>query len=854
MTRSLLALLTVLALGACSGSGDGLGGFLTADPRGLSSGKGGSAPPPGAPAANMGEILAGAIEEANLYRVDDDRLFLLNAWRGFTVVDLAGPTLLGNLPLGGMPVEMYLRGERAFVLVSSFEGETEVVEIALADPANLVRVATHAIAGEYRTSRMNGDVLLVLAGEALHSFTVEPALAPADSAALPGAQFAHATAERMYVAAPEEPSGTRVTLVDVSDPAGDLVPRGSVSLPGYVTDEFKLHFGAGHLRVVTHDWEQSQLSRLFMVDVSDPDAPYVRSSLDIVKDEQLFATRFDEQTAYIVTFEIIDPLWIVDLSDPDQPQLVSSLEVPGYSTHLVALPGRLVALGLDPDAGWSAIASVFDVSDPAHPLLASRVDFGQGWSSAFDDVKGFGVFEDEGFVLVPFSSESEHLAVLSLAGNDLALEGWIDTEGTVLRGFPHERGLCALSTEELVVADPATLAVSGRVTIAQNVVDATRLAPLAHGALVEVVQRAKTCRVGEVELPMWWLTGSYVHEDAVVVTGWDGEDTVAYVVDFASVPPAVSPRIEIGTSPMANLPSGWIVGPGYAARGVVTSGGRLVLPGLVAGKPDVTVGDGELQDGFTVIDIEAARVEATVGVRDAFVTGFLAERELLVFTYGWYVGDDPEGRPLMRHKLARLDLDTLSLGYEMAVPGYVVRYSGGLVHTIEETWDEHWSFDVAVVACELDKGNAKVLDRLDLPQGAYDLRAPGDTLWYSTYGDVVVGHPGGPNTGTGTSGSAGPDGGGASAKIGTVRLGPHLSFGPKLAYEEHFASLLFAEEQSALVVVDGLALDRWELGAGPPVLSWSHELGSWPQSARPDDSVPGSYVLALGYGGSLVVP
>jgi hypothetical protein len=175
-----------------------------------------------------------------------------------------------------------------------------------------------------------------------------------------------------------------------------------------------------------------------------------------------------------------------------------------------------------------------------------------------------------------------------------------------------------------------------------------------------------------------------------------------------------------------------------------------------------------------------------------------------------------------------------------------------VVHTIQESWGAHWSFDQAVVACELETGNAKVLDQLDLPEGAYDLRAAGGTLWFSTWGgDSVVSSPG-----SGTSGGHSGHGNGKAspAKIGTVRLDASLSFGPKLVLGEHFASLLLAEGQSALVVVDGVALGRWEVGAGTAVQSWSHELGGWPQAARPDGATPGAYVLALGYGGSLIVP
>ena len=850
MNRTILGVFVAFSLGACGGSGSGLpGGHLTADPRGLSAGGAGMAAPPGAEATDSAADIAQAIEEANIYRLDGDRLYLLNAWGGFVVVDLAAPSLTGSLALRGVPLEMYLRDQRAFVLLTTVSGDTELREVSVADPAQPELVATHAMTGDFRTSRLVGDLLLVLAGDTVHSFVIEPELAAGDSLPVPGgAQLAHTTDGWIFVAAPEAQSATRVTLVEVTGASGALALRGSVSLPGYVSDEYKLNFGAGHLRVVTHDWSDGELSRLFVVDVSDPSEPYIRSSLDLVRGEQLFATRFTEDRAYVVTFLQIDPLWVIDLADPDQPRISGTLEVPGWSTHLVALPDRLVALGIDPAEGWHAIVSLFDVSDPEHPTLASRVDFGWGWSSAFEDVRGFGVFADEGLVLVPFAGEANRLAVLALDGSGLALNGWIGAEGTVLRGFPHARGLCALSIEEVVVADPATLAVTGRVTIASDVAD---LARLADGTLIEAVRRSSGCRVGAVELPLW-LSRMVVHGNAVAVTGWDAQGSAAFVVDFAATPPAVRPRIALGASGFPDsLPGGWggsgapsLAEPGWGPpASSITAGGRLVMPGLAAQTPDLVVGSGALQDGFTVIDVGLGHVESTIGVRGAFVTGFLTEGEQLVFTHGRYVGDDHQGRPLLRHELVQVDLATLAAGAPVNVPGYVVSRQGARVHTVEETWGDDWSFDVAVVTTEITAGHATVLARLPLPRGAYDFRTAGSTLWFSAYGAVTMSWP--PDL---PGSSCGPSG-----TISTVRLDAQPAFGPELVFDDHFASLAFAEEGSALVVVDGVALEHWDVTGPTAERSWSAPLGAWPQSVRAD-AVPGTYLLALGYGGALTVP
>jgi hypothetical protein len=92
-----------------------------------------------------------------------------------------------------------------------------------------------------------------------------------------------------------------------------------------------------------------------------------------------------------------------------------------------------------------------------------------------------------------------------------------------------------------------------------------------------------------------------------------------------------------------------------------------------------------------------------------------------------------------------------------------------------------------------------------------------------------------------------------SADIRTVRLGSTLSFGPTITYDADFASLLLPEAGSALVVRNGVTVDRWNVTGPTAVLLGSTDVGAWPESARPD-SAPGSYLLALGFGGFVTIP
>lgn len=864
MRRILIPGVVAVLIAGCSG-GDDSGSaveanFLAADARGVSTvldpGTGIPAPPGGfadAGAAADGaraEIIR-AIEEADLYRVAGDLLYLLSAWRGLTIVDLSQLELLGRLPLPGMPLEMYLRGSRAFVLLADAQGGTGLVEIAVADPAQPAVSRSESLSGSYRTSRLIGEVLYSVTDQEVRSWRVDstPFSTGSSLALVDNAGFAHATSEFIFIALPNADNGTTVRVVDVSDTAGALALRGSLDLPGYLSDDQKLNFGGGVLRVVTHDWTDTGLSRLFTVDVTDPDAPAVLATLELARGEQLFATQFTADRAYLVTFEQVDPLWVIDLSDPAQPVIAGELVVPGYSTQMVADGGQLVTIGVDPDLDWRTTVSLFDVSNPAAPALLDREDLGDSSSTALWERKAFGVFP--GLVLVP---RWDGLAVVDREATSLTLRGVIDVAGGALRGFPHASGLVAVSAEEIVMADALTLDPVGHVTIAENVVDIGRLA---DGTLLRLVQAGDRARLEGAGVDLW-AEAFYPYGQSAAIVGWDAAGRAAYVLDFNTTPPAVSGRLALGSGGITNAVGGKdgaaapdfvgggaaIIAPAFSGpQAALTSSGKLVLRGLPAGDP-YAFGNGELSDGLVVVDIPAAQLSKGVAVQDAVISGMVADGAVIAFTVAKFAGQDDLERPLLQHDYVRIDLDAGTAAAPLNVPGYVVAASGSELFTVQDSWDDSWSVTSTVVAARTGNGGVEVLDQLILPGAAYDLRAAGATLFFTTTDGLVAS-----TFDLGRQTPWLPE-----SRIGTVRLGAALALGPEISGADAFRTLLVPEDRAALVSRDGLVTERWDLSAGDAHLSWSAELPSYPLSAHADPANPGQYLLALGYAGELTLP
>ena len=100
---------------------------------------------------------------------------------------------------------------------------------------------------------------------------------------------------------------------------------------------------------------------------------------NIADDENLYATRFMGDKAYVVTFEQIDPLFVIDLSTPTQPKILGELKIPGYSSYLQPYDEtHIIGIGQDTETETTRTGStrtvtkgvkvsLFDVSDYTNP-------------------------------------------------------------------------------------------------------------------------------------------------------------------------------------------------------------------------------------------------------------------------------------------------------------------------------------------------------------------------------------------------------------------------------------------------------------------------------------------------------
>jgi uncharacterized secreted protein with C-terminal beta-propeller domain len=518
-TRVWRAALGVVATAvAIAGVGCGSGGGGLLDDEFESAGYAGSrgaAPPSGAADGGLAapddsgrEGGDRAVVEADLYRFVGDRLYVLNAYRGLFVFDVSDPdrpTELGRMALHGSPKEMYVRGDRAYAIVTDWfdyafgaEGEADseggleeirgsrVVAIDLSDDAQPTVIGSVALDGYIGDSRMVGDVIYAVANRwswdsrgipgtrpssemVVTSIDVSDPARPREVAqlTLEGTGWnVHATSDAFLVAHSDWGAGlttTEVRYIDISSPTGAMRTRGAVRVEGYLREDTALHVHDGQLRILTRA-DDGRTTKLHIFDLREPDALPLLGSLDYVYEGSLFGTTFDRDRLYMIHYMTIDPLEVVDLSDPRAPFVAGILEMPGWVDRIAALDDRLIGLGIDDrDGGRRVSVSLFDVSDAATPTLLDRVSTGDGrwaWSAAQWDRKAWTVDPSAGIVLFPFSGWDERgydyhhaLGILSFTRETLAVRGEVEAPAPVERGALRDGRVYALSQAALQVVD-----------------------------------------------------------------------------------------------------------------------------------------------------------------------------------------------------------------------------------------------------------------------------------------------------------------------------------------------------------------------------------------------------------------
>lgn len=404
-------------------------------------------------------------EKPDIFRLlNDNRLLYVNGQaerlQMIDVSDLSLPRLQASLALSATPKELYVLHDLYVLLQNKDYQNSELAVIKEDADGRLGVVDRQPIAGHLYESRRRNERIYSVARANDESSSYADLdinvvqidalgnLDSIDNARIRGYSPQIAIFSDYLVIANREPRAYPDSLVQVfalNDPSDPLLDLGAVRVSGYVPSEFHVDVRNQQLRVVYGPENRKAGSNLGIYDLTQAGMPLLGEVKNIAPGEALFATRFHQDKAYIVTFERTDPLWVISLSNPTQPKILGELIVPGWSEKLFFHDDRLFAVGIDdqPGAGESGrwyrrvAMSLFDVSEPTKPAVLDRFTpltggVNYSYSPALDDERALLLDWTRNFAAVPINhwysgaGSMNHLQMVDFSQNkflDLGLLG-----------------------------------------------------------------------------------------------------------------------------------------------------------------------------------------------------------------------------------------------------------------------------------------------------------------------------------------------------------------------------------------------------------------------------------------------
>lgn len=129
---------------------------------------------------------------------------------------------------------------------------------------------------------------------------------------------------------------------------GRMVFTKSGEIEGRMINQWAMDEYKGNLRVavntsVGYIRDESTVSRIA---IYAQDLTRLGKTEDLAPGEKIYAVRFMEDLAYLVTFKQIDPFFAIDCSAPEKPVVLGYLKIPGYSQYLHPLSDtKILGLG-----------------------------------------------------------------------------------------------------------------------------------------------------------------------------------------------------------------------------------------------------------------------------------------------------------------------------------------------------------------------------------------------------------------------------------------------------------------------------------------------------------------------------
>ena len=243
----------------------------------------------------------------------------------------------------------------------------------------------------------------------------------------------------------------------------------TASVRGNILNQFSMDEYKGYFRIATTSQRDGMdVNNLFVLDSKLNTCGEISG---FARNESIKSVRFMGDTAYVITYQAIDPLFVIDLSHPDDPEILGEVKIDGFSSQLVPIGNnKLLGIGYatgDNGYGGEYAAglklALFDTSDPAEPKVIDSREFENMDSPAQNTHLALTVNSEKGYYAIPYSVEhyeefidDEPDDIVLEDSDDLSAEGEEYQDEEITEDEPYvpdseyESGVLVFSADEKI--------------------------------------------------------------------------------------------------------------------------------------------------------------------------------------------------------------------------------------------------------------------------------------------------------------------------------------------------------------------------------------------------------------------
>ena len=208
---------------------------------------------------------------------------------------------------------------------------------------------------------------------------------------------------------------------------------------GSTINQYSMDEKDGNLRIALDSSEGSRIA------IFDDKLHLLGETENVAPDEEMRATRFVGDKAYLVTYETTDPLFVVDLSNVKDPKILGELKIPGYSTYLHPYDDtHLIGIGVETEeiinrdefgeviSSRSIVTgmkmSLFDVSDVNNPKQLAQTTIGDSRtvSAVLTNPKALLFSKEKELIAIPVNNYQEDFSIEDYEDGDDITEAFVD--------------------------------------------------------------------------------------------------------------------------------------------------------------------------------------------------------------------------------------------------------------------------------------------------------------------------------------------------------------------------------------------------------------------------------------------